>query len=289
MGYYVSLTNAPRHRMSRLRLLAHCLMAMLLAASLPAFGAAAPLRIVIPALHPSSVGHAVYFPKLLRLALDKTAAEGPYDIVEFDQGLTSPRQSTEIKNNGVVTLMWDGTNKQRETELYPVRVSLLRHLNDYRVFLVREEDVARFGKIHTLDQLRALKAGAGVNWPSTAILQANGLPVVTSIAYEYLFPMLRAKRFDYMPRGVYEAFHEQRFNATHKLAIEPTIFLHYPVPFYFFVSRENAALGQRVERGLKIAIKDGSFDRLFASIPAFRQAQAEIDSGKRRVFELKTL
>jgi hypothetical protein len=98
--------------------------------------------------------------------------------------------------------------------------------------------------------------------------------------------MLRAKRFDYMPRGVYEAENEQRANARDRLAVEQTIFLHYHVPFYFFVSKENAALGRRVERGLRLALKDGSADKLFDSIPAFRSAQAEIDSRKRRVFEL---
>jgi hypothetical protein len=260
-----------------------CLMLCAAAAS-----AADTLRVVTPGLHPSAAGHAIYFPKLLRLALEKTRDEGAYEIVQIDQHLTSRRQATEIRNNGIINLMWDGSNKQRETELWPVRVSLLRHLNDYRVFLVRAEDQERFAAIRTLDQLRALKAGAGVNWPSTDVLRANGLQVITSNAYEYLFPMLRAKRFDYMPRGVYEAFHEKRANAQHALDIEQTIFLHYHVPFYFFVSRENAALGKRVERGLRIAMKDGSFDKLFNSIPAFRQAQAEIDSGKRRIFELQT-
>jgi len=266
------------------------LFAALLALCTPAMAAGpATLRVVTPGLHPSSTGHAVYFPQLLRLALEKTRAEGPFEIVAIDQHLTSPRQATELKNNGIINLMWDGTNRQRETELWPVRVSLLRHLNDYRVLLIRAEDAERFRAIHTLDQLRTLKAGAGVNWPSTDILRANGIPVVTSIAYEYLFPMLRAKRFDYMPRGVYEVFHELRVNPQENMAIEQTICLHYPVPFYFFVSRQNAALGQRVERGLRIALKDGSFDKLFNSIPAFRQAQADIDSGKRRVFELKPL
>jgi hypothetical protein len=266
------------------------LFAALLASAAPAMAAqAALLRVVTPGLHPSSTGHAVYFPKVLRLALEKTRAEGPFEIVQIDQHLTSPRQVTELKNNGIINLMWDGSNRQRETELWPVRVSLLRHLNDYRVFLIRAEDSERFKAIRTLDQLRTLKAGAGVNWPSTEILRANGIPVVTSIAYEYLFPMLRAKRFDYMPRGAYEVFHELRANAKENLAIEQTIFLHYPVPFYFFVSRENAELGKRVERGLRIAIKDGSFDKLIDSIPAFRMAQADIASGKRRVFELKPL
>lgn len=252
----------------------------------PAASAAAPLRVVIPTLHASAADHAAYFPALLRLALEKTRHEGPFEIVHIEQSLTSPRQAMEIKNNGIINLMWDGSDRQREAELWPVRVPLLRDLNDYRVFLIRAEDQDRFSAIRQLDQLRQLKAGAGVNWPSTTVLRANGLPVVTSIAYEYLFPMLRAKRFDYMPRGVYEAANEQRANATERLAVEKTLFLHYHVPFYFFVSKENAALGQRVERGLRIALKDGSFDKLFNSIPAFRQAQAEIDRHQRRVFEL---
>jgi hypothetical protein len=280
--------NSLQTRMFRFCLLFAALLASVSAA--PALAAqAALLRVITPGLHASAQGHAVYFPQVLRLALDKTRAEGPFEIVQISQNLTSPRQVTELKNNGIINLMWDGSDAQRETELWPVRVSLLGHLNDYRVFLIRAEDSQRFKDIRTLDQLRTLKAGAGVNWPSTGILRANGIPVVTSIAYEFLFPMLRAQRFDYMPRGAYEVFHELRVNASHNLAIEKTIFLHYPVPFYFFVSRENAALGQRVERGLRIAIKDGSFDKLFNSIPAFRMAQADIDSGKRRVFELKPL
>ncbi len=271
---------------STLRFYALC--ALLLALCPRAAAEEKLLRVVTPGLHPSAMGHAVYFPKLLRLALEKTRTEGPYEIVEIAQHLTSPRQATELKNNGIINLMWDGSNPQREAEMHPVRISLLHHLNDYRVFLIRAEDQPRFSQVRTLADLRALKAGAGVNWPSTDVLRHNDLPVVTSIAYEYLFPMLRAGRFDYMPRGVYEAFHEQRARTADRLAVEKTIFLHYHVPFYFFVSHENAALGQRVERGLKLAIRDGSFGRLFDSIPAFRQAQAEIDARKRRVFTLKT-
>ena len=264
------------------------LLALLLANCTTAYASGAMLRVVTPGLHPGSVGHAAYFPKVLQLALDKTRSEGPFLIVPIDRHLTSPRQVTEIKNNGIINLMWDGSDSRREKEMWPVKISLLRHLNDYRLFLIRAEDQPAFSKVKTLAQLRELKAGAGVNWPSTDVLLFNRLPVVTSIAYDYLFPMLRARRFDYLPRGVYEAINEQRVYRREQLAVETTIFLHYHVPFYFFVSRENAALGRRVERGLRIAIKDGSFDRLFNSVPAFRAAQAEIDSRKRRVFELET-
>ncbi len=250
---------------------------------------AAPLLVVVPAPSASARQYAAYFPQLLALALDKTRiSDGPYEIRSFPSPLSSPRQAVEVRDHGVINLMWDGSNKQRETQLLPIRISLLHELNDYRVFLIRRDETARFAAIATLDQLRALRAGAGVNWPSTDILRANGLPVVTSIAYEYLFPMLRAKRFDYMPRGIVEAWYEQRAHADEGLVVESSIVLHYPVPFYFFVSRDNPVLAARVERGLRIAQRDGSFERLFDSFPGFRRARAEISAGRRRVFALRS-
>ncbi len=271
-------------------LIGRCLTALLLIVVPLAAHAAGPVHLVIPALHPSSKEHAAYFPQLLRLAMEKTAdTDGSFIITQYDQELTSPRQAIEVKNNGVINVMWDGTNKLREDSLLPVRVSLLRQLNDYRVFLIRAEDRAIFHAVRSLDDLRKLSAGAGVNWPSTDILRANGLPVVTSIAYEYLFPMLVVKRFDYMPRGIYEAWYEQRAHANEGIVIETSIFLHYRVPFYFFVSRSNPALAARIERGLALAQRDGSFDKLFNSFPAFQRSEAEIAAGKRRVFELKPL
>ena len=79
-----------------------------------------------------------------------------------------------------------------------MRISLVRELNDYRIFLIRKGEQARFRAVRTLADLRRFTAGAGEGWPSTAVLRANGLPVVTSIGFEQLFAMLGAKRFDYM-------------------------------------------------------------------------------------------
>jgi hypothetical protein len=193
----------------------------------------------------------------------------------------------EIKRNGVVNIMWDGTDAQRERELLPIRISLVRDLNDYRVFLIRKEDEARFRAVRTLEELRTLTAGGGVSWPSVEVLRHNGLKVETAINYNSLFPMLKARRFDYLPRGVHEAWAEERQHGMDGLMVEPTIFLHYRVPFYFFVSRDNRAMAERVEKGLKLALADGSFDRLLNGYPAFRRALAEIAARKRKVFELE--
>ena len=247
----------------------------------------ATLKLVLPAVSASAKDHASYFPRLLKLALDKTvASDGPYQLSHYQHELTSLRRNAELKNNGVINVMWDGSERQREAELLPVRISLLKELNDYRVFLIRSEDAPRFAAVRTLEDLRSLKAGAGANWPSADVLRFNGLQVETSAGFEYLFPMLRVKRFDYMPRGVQEAWAELQQHKGEGLMVERTIFLHYRVPFYFFVSRARPELADRIERGLRIAQKDGSFDRLFNSIPAFRRGMAEITGRQRRVFEL---
>ncbi len=246
----------------------------------------APLmRFVLPSATPGSEVQVTYFHRLLRLALEKT--EGPFAIQFYPHELTSPRRALELKRNGVINIMWDGTNAERERDLLPIRISLVRDLNDYRVFMIRKEDEARFRDIRTLDDLRKLTAGAGVNWPSVDVLRHNGLPVETTVNYSSLFPMLKARRFDYMPRGVHEAWAEEKVYGKNGLMVEPTIFLHYRVPFYFFVSKDNKAMAARVEKGLKLAQADGSFDKLLNGYPAFQRALAEIGARKRKVFELE--
>lgn len=264
---------------------------LLLAAAMlvaPAVLAQPPLQLVIPAMAPGSEEHTGYFPLLLRLAMEKTEREdGPFVISNYAYDLTSPRKSLELQRNGVINVMWDGTNPQRERDLLPIRISLLRELNDYRPFLIRREDQALFRNVHTLADLRKLRAGAGFNWPSVDVLRHNGLPVETSVSYGSLFPMLKAKRFDYFPRGGHEAWAEERVHAQEGLMVEPTLFLHYRTPFYFFVNRDNPALADRIERGLKLAMADGSFDRLLNSYPAYRRGLAEIAARKRTVIELE--
>jgi hypothetical protein len=259
----------------------------LAAASSLAMAAPAAMHFVLPRIAPGAEAQANYFPELLRLALQKTEArDGPFDISFYPYDLTSPRRTLELKRHGVINIMWDGSNAERERELLPIRISLVRELNDYRVFLIRKDDAARFQALRTLADLRQLRAGAGFNWPSVDVLRHNGLPVETTINYGSLFPMLKAGRFDYMPRGVHEAWAEEKQYGPQGLVVESTIFLHYRVPFYFFVGPGNTAMAKRVERGLKLAMADGSFDKLLVGYPAFRRALDEIAARKRRVFEL---
>ena len=229
-------------------------------------------RITIPQLEKTAANSSVYYPQLLRLVLSKTeASDGPFQITEYPQLLSVGRCFAELKRKGLIDLTWSVSNSTYETELLPIRISLLKDLNSYRIFLIRKDDQKRFDKINSLDDLRKFTAGQGSHWPDTAILQVNDLPVITSAQFELLFPMLISKRFDYFPRGLDEIWNEEKLFADKGLGIEEHLMLHYPSPKYFFVHKDKKILADRIERGLKIAIADGSFDALFNSIPLSEQ------------------
>ena len=85
---------------------------------------------------------------------------------------------------------------------------------------------------------------------------------------------------------MYEVFNEEKLHRDKGLAIEKHLMLYYEAPFYFFVNPQNKALADRLERGLKLAQADGSFDQLLLSIPGFRRAMEEQGNGQRRLLRL---
>jgi len=98
--------------------------------------------------------------------------------------------------------------------------------------------------------------------------------------------MLVAGRFDAFPRGLNEANREleERKQSYPQLAVEQGKALFFQYPVYFWVRKENMALARRIERGLKAALAEGSFRKLFESYHA-----AEIDmlaKSRRQVIRL---
>ena len=50
----------------------------------------------------------------------------------------------------------------------------------------------------------------------------------------------------------------------------------------------NRQLAERIQAGLSLAVADGSFDRLFFSIPGFSQGYQEMNNKNRLVFQLES-
>lgn len=246
-----------------------------------------PAQIVISQTASNDINHEdYYFTELLALALAKTESQyGKVSLVELPNRQVDKRLRAELSARNI-DLLWSPTSPELEVEFLPVRVSLLKELNNYRLLLIRPETQAEFSRVKTLKDLRQFKGGMSAQWVDADIMQANSLPLVKAVGYGKLFKMLAAKRFDYFSRGLYQIQTEVNFYPDLHLAIEKDLMLHYPNEVYFFVHKDNKVLAQRLKQGLEAAQKDGSFDALFNSIPRYQWGIEQLKHHQRRVLHL---
>jgi len=227
-----------------------------------------------------------YYLALLKLALESSKEEfGEYQLKKAVQPMFQGRAIVEIKYNRNLSVTWTMTSKAREQELNPIRIPILRGLGGYRIFLIKQGQQEKFSQIHNTKQLKKLFAGQGHDWPDSAVLVDNGFRLITGPGHSTLFNMLQHGRFDYMPRALHEPWNE--VGLFQGLQVESSLALHYPSPYYFFVSKDNLKLKNRIEKGLINAEKNGNFKRLFDSHPVTKDMLASAKLGQRKVFTLK--
>jgi hypothetical protein len=224
--------------------------------------------------------------QVLHLILEKTEkTDGPFKIQAPQQELPQARDFEMVKQ-GYVDVILTSTSKEREQELHPIRIPFDKGLYGYRIAIINESDQPKFSAIRTMEDFRKLWAGQNEIWPDTKILRSNGFNVVGTSGYRELFTMLKEQRFDYFPRGVHEPWRELRDMNIPGLVVEKDLLLYYPTPGYIFTSKSNTKLADRLERGFRMALKDGSFDRLFYNHPDIKEALDKANLKSRRIFEL---
>lgn len=168
-----------------------------------------------------------------------------------------------VEANRGLEVIWTFTTSAREEKLMPIRIPIDRGLFGWRLFLIRAVDQPLFNTIETPEQLAKLRAGQGHDWPDTDILQTNHFLISGSTTYEGLFDMLARNHIHYFPRSLLEIELELNSHPHHGLAMESHLALHYPTALYYFVNKNNTELAQDLEQGLRKAINDGSFKKLF--------------------------
>jgi hypothetical protein len=229
-----------------------------------------------------------YYLELLELVLSKTIPDQDYQQLSFlpFKRIVNRKRAFQMLYSGGLDVVWSMTSKIRENKARAIRIPLLKGLLSYRIFIIRQGEQQHFSAIDSLEQLKRLKAGQGLHWADTQVLQANGLEVVTATDYNNLFSLLYRKRFDYFPRGVHEPWHEIIAHKDKNLVIEQELLLRYPSPIFFFVSKSNIALQQRIEYGLKTAIADGSFEYLLYNHPLTQEIFNSANIPHRLIFDL---
>lgn len=209
-----------------------------------------------------------YYYQLLKLALDKTVdTHGPYELKPADKAMNQRDALKAMMNGQGIDVVHTMTDKTRERVLLPVRIPLDKGLIGVRLVMVNNSEKDKFLNIKQVDDLKRYTFGQGHDWPDTEILRFNDVKVNTAPEYGQLFTMLTDKNFDGFPRAVFEIWDEIEDHKDKNLSVADGFYIYYPAAMYFFVRKDmtGATVGRRLEAGLKAAIKDGTFDKLFNS------------------------
>jgi hypothetical protein len=208
-----------------------------------------------------------------------------YRVKAFGTFIPKDRNFELLLNNDGIDVVFAGSTTEREQKYLPVRFPLLRGLNGWRIPLVQKGQELLFRDILTLQQFKQLKPGQFHTWSDTQVLLANGIEVVKGTDYEGLFGMLALGRFDYFPRSVLEIENEYSAHKNLAITIEKNTIIHYPTAYYFYVSKENSRLAKDLEKGLELALKDGSLTKIFNHF--YGKTVNKVRDTQRRIIKLK--
>lgn len=202
-----------------------------------------------------------YGAKVLKLALSKLPGTYSLNSPELSEALNEARGELEVID-GRIDLQWMSTSIFREENMIPIKIPIYQGLLGLRLLLINKIHDTGLEKISSIEDLRSFKGGHGLHWGDLPVYAANNLPVLAHKDYESIFKLLKLQRIDYFHRGLNEIWSELKQHQD-KLIIADNVMLFYPLPVYFFVSKHRPELALLLEKGLNIALTDGSFKQLF--------------------------
>lgn len=225
--------------------------------------------------------------KVLQLALAKSGRRSVLKPSPLGR-VTEPRAIAAIASRNQMDVAMLGTSAVADASLAAVRLPIDRGLLGYRLLLIDRARQAEFLRVRDLRGLCRLSALQGKGWPDVDILRQAGVTVWTG-AYEKLFAMTLARRGDFFPRGVLEAYGElaRMSPANPGLAVETSLLLRYRFTSMFYVSKANQALHADLYRGFIRAFEDGSYQRLFDQDETIQGALARANLRHRRVIDIE--
>ncbi len=223
--------------------------------------------------------------EMLQLALSKDEDPNEVKFVPVD-GYTSVPRIIESLRSGTFDVVWTASSKEVESQITPIRIPLFMGLLGYRLMLIHKDNREMFRNVTDISELKQFTFGQGTGWPDTDILLANNLNVIQTPKWAGLFYMTDGKRFDAFPRGIQEPWQEVEMFKDLDLMVDEHVMLHYIMPFYFFVNPNRPELAAKIERGLNVAIEDGSFQNTLLNNVMVKDVLSKAHINQRHVFNL---
>ena len=219
-----------------------------------------------------------YEHQLLELALEKTRTQyGDFEL----------RPSPVMNESRMIRALEAGTyqnffvlmsfRKRYLPKMDYIPFPTQRGIAGYRLFITSELGLQKLANVRSLESLKRLSIVQGQSWLDTDILSDSGFSVTTLSYYEGMFKFISKNRADLFPRGVHELSSEyQQFSGKiSNLRLDDEYAFYYVFPRFFFTSMGNEPGLNRIQEGLDIAWKDGSFQTLWSAF-----YQKNIDDAK---------
>lgn len=224
-----------------------------------------------------------YKGEVLALILEKSKAlYGPYVLEKKElPGWSQSRAYAELER-GNLDVVASQTSESREKTSIPIRYCLYRGLLGMRVAMGTTEVVRELDRITTWEELKEVTLGQVFDWPDFAIQSDAGLRVLRLPELSSSITRMKMGTFQLMPLGIVEVGPVAKRN---NLSTISTWAIAYPTAYYFFVSKARPELAERLKYGFEVALKDRSFEQLFASRIGPLVAAAELE--KRKIFYIK--
>ena len=203
-----------------------------------------------------------YKGEVLTLLLEKSKARfGPYRMEKGPHINWSQSRAYSQLEAGNLDLISSMTSEEREKSGIPVRYCLYKGLLGVRIGMGTPETVEALDRIRTREELNQVKLGQVFDWPDFTIQTQAGLQVMRLPDLALSVPRLKMGTFQLLPLGIVEvATNAKKYD----LATISTWAIAYPTAYYFFVSKARPELAERLAYGFEQAIKDHSFDQLYA-------------------------
>lgn len=224
-----------------------------------------------------------YKGEVLTLLLEKSKARfGPYVLERKEiSGWSQNRAFAELER-GSLDVISSQTNDSREKISTPIRYCLYKGLLGVRIGMGTPDTVQKLNAITSWDEVRTVTLGLVFDWPDYAIQSEAGLRVLRLPEFASSINRLRMGTFQLIPLGIVEV---APIAKRHSMSTISTWAIAYPTAYYFFVSKARPDLAERLNYGFEVALKDRSFEQLFAKrIGPLVEAA---DLKKRKIFYIK--
>lgn len=213
-----------------------------------------------------------YFIAVLDLALQKSQNEyGDYMLQPIDMPIVQKRHFVEL-SLGRIDVFWTMASEMREQFARSITIPLAFGSYGIRVLATNKAAEQKFSDVSDIVSLNDFFALSGSDWPDTKVLQNNGLLVDSERDETEFYRLVNQSEKYYYPRAITEVYAEQEKLTYSNVIVDTQLVLMYPAVMYFYVANDKVELAKRLEKGLRIALEDGSLKALFFTFKHHKQA-----------------